>query len=191
MTFDSNEEKFFYDWLLELQDNNLATIVTNDRKTFSICDEVIFDYEYEVQVGKKIKVKTISKKLIKEKHYTPDFIFSLREGMGLDLSTYYQEKPLTDLVTSPDGLCYVDVKGAFTRNLTSSITFADRQAMMLDKHDIYINKVIPYSKKACLFKNTFYPKSFILDQIYKVGIKKGTSKIVGDVKTIDDFIKNI
>jgi hypothetical protein len=189
MTFDSNEEKFFYDWLIEMKDNNLVKSIIDSKKTFSICDEVVFTTEINTIIKGKKKIKILNKKLLRDKKYTPDFIIELENNVGIDMRLKAQNKPLTEFIISSDGLCYIDVKGEFTRNLTSSITFADRQAMMYNRHGIYINKVIPYGKKACLFKNTFYPKSFIIDQIYKIGIKKGLSKIIGNVTTVKEFIE--
>ena len=184
-SFDSEEEKIFYQWLLELYNKQIVKRIEPDRISFSIFDKV--EYDSFKKSGKKYV--SVKKALIQEKIYTPDFIFELDNNYATQLGLERKEKPLLPLIISSDGMCYVDVKGAFTRNLTSSITFPDRQAMMYSKHSIYINKVIPYSKKKCLFKETFYPKSFISDQIYKVGDKKGTSKLTGDVKTIDSFLK--
>lgn len=184
-TFDSEDEKIFYQWLLELYDNKIVKRIEPDRISFSISDKV--EYDSFKKSGKKYV--SVKKTLINEKVYTPDFIFELDNAYAAQLGVERKEKPLLPLIISNNGMCYVDVKGAFTRNLTSSITFPDRQAMMYQKHQIYINKVIPYGKKNCLFKDTFYPRSFISDQIYKVGDKKGTSKLSGDVKTIDSFLK--
>ena len=186
--FDSQEEKFFYDWLLELQEIGLIEFINYNPQSYSLCFEAVVKTEINTLVRGVIKPKQISRKIIKSKSYTPDFIIQFKDGLCFDSRLERQNKPVIDLIISLDGLCYVDVKGAFTRNLTSSITFPDRQAMMYFNHSIYINKVIPYSKKNCLFKDTFYPKTFINDNIYKVGIKKGQSKIIGDFKTISQFI---
>ena len=188
INFDSQEEKFFYDWLLELQEIGLIHTINYNPPSYSLCTEVVIKTEINTLVRGVVKPKQISRKIIKSKSYTPDFIILFKEGVCFESILDCQDKPLIDLVISLDGFCYVDVKGAFTRNLTSSITFPDRQAMMYFNHSIYVNKVIPYSKKKCLFKDTFYPKSFIADQIYKVGIKKGQSKLIGEVRTISDFI---
>jgi len=187
-SFDSEDERIFWLWLEELSSLDLVEIKP-DKESFILNDPLT---KRVMTKSKAKKVKIIEKEihLLKSKVYTPDFIFRFKDSSFSNTIGVESIKPaLTELYTSSNGWCYVDVKGSFTRNLTSSITFPDRQVMLYQRHDIYVNKVIPYGKKACLFKSTFYPEKFIQEQVYKVGAKKGQSKLTGIINTLKEFLK--
>lgn len=167
--YDSEEEKWFDMYLKELE---TLGIVTVNNLVYSY---VIFE-GFPKHLGRT-----------KPKVYTPDFVFK-----------FDTDSPLSKVLKpSKDGYVYVDVKGAFTRNLTSSITFSDRQAMMWDNHGIYINKVIPHSNKVSkvnktnqsLFCKTFVPKAFKSMMIYKTTKSKGLSKIKYESKTYEEYME--
>jgi hypothetical protein len=155
--------------------------------------------------GRKEKAKQEEKEyvLVKEKSYTPDFIvewtdkakgiFVFREGDLLVNSNVpfffvYNNEDEIDNMTS-----YIEIKGSYTKQLTSSITFPDRQVMMLTKYGIYVQKVIPYDlsgKVKSLFSTTFTPSDVITNEVYKVKTKNykvGESKLKYPVRTLKEF----
>jgi len=143
--FASNEERHFYNWLLELHDKGYVEWIYSEQKTYLVFDKVY---------GYNPKQFT----LIKDKYYTPDFIFKF-SNKAYNLF-YYDEKGGFLKKKKPffycnnnRGIMYIDVKGAFTRNLSSSVTFPDRQSQMANRYNIYVQKTIPYdlsNKKAKL-----------------------------------------
>lgn len=196
-TFDSEDEKLFWHWLEELLVLDLVE-VKPDRQTFSLNEPLSVKIKV-VSKAKKFSLREENKDLLKVKTYTPDFIFKFKHpNLSYLVNTSSINQSFTPLFTSSDGWCYVDVKGAFTRNLSSSTTFPDRQVMLYQKHGIYVNKVICHNSKdtntkgSCLFKMTFVPDSFIDFSLRKRNGKNGEligeSKIKYDVKTIKDFV---
>lgn len=196
-TFDSEDEKLFWHWLEELLVLDLVE-VKPDRQTFTL-NEPLSVKIMTVSKAKKFSLREENKDLLKVKTYTPDFIFKFKHpNLSYLVNTSSINQSFTPLFTSSDGWCYVDVKGAFTRNLSSSVTFPDRQVMLYQKHGIYVNKVICHNSKdtntkgSCLFKMTFVPDSFIGFSLRKRNGKNGEligeSKIKYDVKTIKDFV---
>lgn len=160
---DSLDEEWFAEFIIELSIQGLV-VIQSTVDSYKIFDGFSF----------------MSKP--RPKHYTPDFVFKFKcNDLRESMSKY--------LLESPDGLVYVDVKGNYTKRLTSSITFPDRQAMMWDKHSVYVNKVIPEK----LFQKTFVPNSLVKSHVYlrdsKHGVK-GQSKF--KFKTINyvDFIES-
>jgi len=149
--YDSTDEMLFHTYLLELEQIKVVEIL--DVETF------------EIFAGFSCLPK------MKAKHYTPDFKFRI-----LDRDFANATK---DFFIESDGIVYVDTKGEYTKNLSSSVTFPDRQAMMWDKHSIYVNRVIPVTMKTAkgLFNRTFVPKALIPHFTYKVGVNKGKSKL--------------
>ena len=132
----SEEEKDFYHWLLELKYYGYISEIRYEPESFVLAEDV------KIQVIKQLKTKQLIKEktLLHRHEYTPDFVFVL-------------ERPLPVQVFYPgQGILYVDTKGTFDR-FKSVREFSINQKWMLDKHKIYVNKIIP--KK--LFKKTFVP----------------------------------
>lgn len=77
----------------------------------------------------KVKVKSLYRKHI----YTPDFKFEATDGIKKLFGKH--------LHSSSDGFFYVDTKGGFNREQRS---FSIDQKLVMDKHNVIINKVIPY-----------------------------------------------
>ena len=160
--FDSKSEEYFYYYLEELYKLGLVTEIKPDRVTFKIFDKVVIN----------------GKKIIGDKHYTPDFIFKVDKCLS---SIFF---------INTDGYCYVDVKGGFTSHYTSSMTFPDRQAMVWNRYNLYVEKVIPHvtsktNMRKCLFKNTFLPT-----KLKKVFINKsGKSTLKYETRSIKEFIE--
>lgn len=196
--FDSEDEKLFYNWLEELLVLDLVEIKP-DKVTFDLNEPLTHNVTIKSKSKKREFIES-SLNLIKVKHYTPDFIFKFKEeGFTYKLSESSLKYAITPLITSNDGWCYVDVKGSFTRNLSSSITFPDRQVMLYQKHGIYVNKVICHNandtdkKGNCLFKTTFAPLVFIENslrkRVGKNGEAVGDSKVKYKINTLAEWIK--
>jgi hypothetical protein len=196
--FDSGQEEYFYYWLEELFDLGYVDDITGNRTSFILNTSLDITHTKT----KKLKTKELKSehdlKLIKERSYTPDFIFKFNsKSKGIFYFTDKEERRIFPLV-SKDGLSYVDTKGEYTSHYNSSITFGDRQAMMWDKHGIYVQIIKAYIRegKKCLFEETFTPKKVIakekyLKDISNKNIKKGDSKIKYKVRSLNEFIKNI
>ena len=108
---------------------------------------------------------------------------------------------LDEKVWTGGGKLNVDTKGAFNGNKADMI-FPDRQSMMADRFNIYVQKVIPFALgeknkgKDTLFNMTFTPQNMInnKDYIYstsKAGKwNKGESKLRFKVRTIGNYVTN-
>jgi hypothetical protein len=193
--FDSSQEEYFYYWLEELYNAGYVDYIVKDRKSFVLNNPL----SVNIIKVKKTKTKSTSSNkqldLIKERTYTPDFIFSFAEkAKGIFFYEENQEENIFPVFNNLHQV-YVDNKGEYTRHYSSSITFGDRQAMMWDKHKIYIKIIKTYIKegKKCLFQQTFTPKKVLQKEVYlkdipNKNIKKGDSKIKYKIKTLNEFI---
>jgi len=198
--FDSDEERYFYDWLVELYDQGYIDWIWSEKKTYLITNEV--------RSARVAQLKTKQKKerfiLTKKRNYTPDFIFKFNKKaykkLYHDKKGGYEGRPFF-YCNNNRGVIYIDVKGAFGRGLTSSATFPDRQSLMCQRFNIYVQKVIPYAtkpKKETLFLKTFTPRSMIVESVYKkttldrktgkVKWTKGDSKLKYKVTTVKQFL---
>ena len=184
--FDSKEEEYFYYWLEELKNQGYIEWIFPHQKTYVVMDAVV-------------KHRPKSFNLTRERKYTPDFIFKFNnKARGIfyyDEEEGYKNRPFL-FCNNNRGIIYVDIKGSFTRNLSSSVTFPDRQSIMLNRYNIYVQKTIPYDvtnrKKNTLFAKTFTPDVMIKREVYKKTIKnkwnKGDSKLKYKVTKLDKFI---
>lgn len=190
--FDSDEEKYFYAWLLECKQYGLVDWIYDKRKTYQVCCEVI---------KSRMNKKSESFILTKKREYTPDFIFkfnqSARGKLYHDSSFGYVNRPYF-YCNNNRGIIYVDVKGGFNGR-KSDMIFPDRQSLMSDRFNIYVQKVIPFilgsknKDKSSLFVRTFTPQSMLDESIYttsKVGKwNKGESKLKFKVTKIEDYVR--
>jgi hypothetical protein len=198
--FDSDEEKYFYHWLLELHELGYIDWIWDEKKTYLITNEVCSARVTQLKTKQRIEEFILTKK----RNYTPDFIFKFNKSaykkLYHDSKGGYENRPFF-YCNNNRGIIYVDVKGAFGKKLTSSITFPDRQSLMCQRFNIYVQKVIPYATKPSkdtLFKSTFTPNVMITDQVYKKTVvdrktgkvkwKKGDSKLKYKVMTVKDYL---
>jgi len=188
---ENQQEEYFYYWLEELYDNGYIDYIEPERLSFNLNDELEINY-----LDSKDKLK--SKKLIKKRSYTPDFIFIFNDKSE-NIFFYKENNKSCTFPSISDKILnkiYVDTKGEYTKHYSSSITFGDRQVMMWYKHNIFVQIVKPYIReegKKSLFEETFTPKKVIqkekyLKDIPNRNIKKGDSKIKFKVKTLKEFI---
>jgi len=198
--FDSKEEEYFYDWLLELYDLGYIDWIWSEKKTYLITNEVRSARVSQLKTKQKVEEFILTKK----RNYTPDFIFKFNQcaykKLYHDKKGGYESRPFF-YCNNNRGIIYVDVKGAFGGNLSSSSTFPDRQSLMCQRFNIYVQKVIPYAnkpKKETLFLKTFTPRSMIADSVYKKTImnrktnkvkwRKGDSKLKYKVTTVKNYL---
>lgn len=193
----NNQELYFYYWLEELYNHGYIDYIHNKQITYPLNNPLTITWNKQL----KTKVKPVDVKLIKERSYTPDFIFRFsKKSKGI---FYYEDSESNNIRPffpnlNSDNLIHVDTKGEYTRVYTSSITFGDRQAIMWDKHSIFVQVVKPYIRlgKKCLFETTFTPAKVITKEVFlrddkKRKIKKGDSKIKYKTKTLKQFINEL
>lgn len=193
--FLNSQEEYFYYWLEELELHGYVKNIKYNLDSFVVNNPLNVSH-----LKAKSKSQNIIEdmKLIKERSYTPDFIFEFT-SKSEDIF-YFKPNSVKKIFpfVNNDNKTYVDTKGEFTQHYSSTITFGDRQAMMWDKHKIYVQIIKPYireSGKNCLFEQTFVPSKVMLKERYikdmpNKNIKKGDTKIKFVVNTFDEFIKN-
>jgi len=191
--FDSKEEEYFYFWIEELYTNGYISKVYPERETFLLFDKVELPWVTQL----KTKVKQNSFTLIGKKSYTPDFCFEFTnkaENVFVFNSTLAVDKRKAFIDVNKSKKIYVDVKGEFGGNLSSAITFPDRQSIMWHVHETYVHKIVPFvkKKKNCLFCDTFTPKKVSDIEIYtttrKGKWKAGGSKIKYKQRSLKEYI---
>jgi hypothetical protein len=209
-----------------LYDRELINYIESnkDELQFNLTDNINIEYEY---LDKKGNSKLHAQSLIKLKHYTCDFAFKLSEQyfnqvVGYDMKLLSSDSKirkqqidnilfhiLYDIDKIPDtnkvkeyvfnnhNKIYVDIKGSYTKQFNSSITFADRQSIVANRSKTYINKIIVLDNKVnskCLFAKTFTPNKVIEEMKYKRDTnnnKVGDTKLKYKIVTIDDYIRKL
>ena len=193
--FLNSQEEYFYYWLEELYDNGFISRIEPDQLSFTLNNPLNIDY---TKIKGKSKVTTAQLKLIKERSYTPDFIFEFtNKAENVFYFIENSNKQIFPFVNK-DNKIYVDTKGEYTKHYSSSITFGDRQAMMWDRHSIYVQIIKAYIKegKKCLFEETFTPKKVVKKEVYLKdipikNIKKGDTKIKFKIRTLDEYLESV
>jgi hypothetical protein len=136
----SDEEWFFYNWLVEARKHNLVSCIEYQPKKYELSERAAVTYEKKM----KTKKKYVEKFLFHPHSYTPDFEFivhPLLENFFVR-SRYMQECEVI-----------VDVKGSFNR-YSDQKQFAINQKWVYAKYGVYIEKIVPEK----LFKKTWCPK---------------------------------
>jgi hypothetical protein len=193
--FLNSQEEYFYYWLEELYDNGFISRIEPDQSSFTLNNSLSIDY---TKIKGKSKLTTAQLKLIKERSYTPDFIFEFtKKAENVFYFIENSNKQVFPFVNK-DNKIYVDTKGEYTKHYSSSITFGDRQAMMWDRHSIYVQIIKAYIKegKKCLFEETFTPKKVVKKEVYLKdipikNIKKGDTKIKFKIRTLDEYLESV
>jgi hypothetical protein len=189
----TGEEVYFIYWTCELMIAGLIEDISLPE-TIKIIPKEVFYYK-----DPKARKNTIKPRhLLHDLEYTADFEIevSLRFLHLCCVHTSMKELPkqylfynlLSDLTISievkPD-------KMTVRNQNTSDILFPVKQKMIYHLFGKFINKV----KIPSLFKDTFTPQQYLLDQIYKVnckGGKKGTSKIkYKPVRNCDEWLDTL
>ena len=160
----SDEELYFYWWLEELKSKKLCNYIY-EPEVFSL-----FKGDKHII---KFKSCSITPRSV---NYTPDFIIKWSEKLrGILFSiaeTNDKKSVFVAFVRDSNLISYIDVKGGFTRGRgsnSSAITFPLKQKWMLQKYNIYVQKIIPvgiFNKKKNiqegLFVETFTPAKYMI-----------------------------
>lgn len=148
---DSDEEKEFYEWLLEAEKFGLVSEIEYHEHEFELSEK------FTMKVEKKLKTKTkiVDKFLLHPHKYTPDFVFK-----------WHGDKELF-IISEQDGNCYVDIKGSFGK-WHDDKQFSVNQKWVYKEYNIFVNKVVPSD----LFIKTWVPESCRLSPKLKKPRKK-------------------
>ena len=150
MYYDSNEEEQFHDWLKEAERFGLVKNIEHHPEPFILSDKKTI----KVKKILKTKTKIVNKFLLHPHIYTTDFSFIISPL----LEEYFIIK---------SGLCFVDVKGGFSK-FNDAKQFSINQKWVYSDYGIYINKVVPEK----LFTKTFLPEDCRLTPVQKKLVKK-------------------
>lgn len=208
MKFDSKEEKYFYDWLKELDSLGYIKDIT-DQPRFDLLDSVsininkvnksrsYFINEEREKDGKKRKLKSKDYHLLRGLSYTPDFKIVWNEKARgifyfLKGDTIY-DTPITKYLKTRflghkkngEHVTIIEIKGTFAaRHNSTNIKFPLLQKFMYHYHNIYVNKIMPLHKKKGLFAKTFTPKTYLTTD--KTNKKR---KIHWKIKSVHNYLE--
>lgn len=166
--FDSDEEYFFYHWLLEAEEYGLVSGIRYHVMTYPLTDNVSVTREKQL----KTKTKKVERHLLYPHEYTPDFWFRLNNTV---LTQFFKTSKVLEWVQM-----VVDVKGTFTQN-DGGRSFSINQKLMWEKYKTYVEKVVPEK----LFKKTWVPEICRLSPKKRQPVKK----YIG-VPVISEFMEN-
>lgn len=140
------------------------------QNSFNLFKPITYTPDYRVVFSKKLYNKFFG--LIKNAclvGHGNRFVNFLQDDESIDVGSVYQNvsyyTTIYDSITPEYFTLYFDVKPpsailAFASNVSSSREFPIKQRLMFEKHGIYVNKVVPYGSKNCLFTKTFLPKRY-------------------------------
>lgn len=143
--FDSNEEIEFYKWFEVAKQNGYVEKIIYQPESYILSDKKTLKY---TTINKKTKAEIIKEKHLFQPHvYTADFIIYTTDKFENDF-------PKHNLKTTIEKEYVIDVKGDFQK-FDGKRSFSINQKWVYDKHNIYVNKVIPFK----FFKQTFCPST--------------------------------
>ena len=178
----SQSEVYFEWWLEECKAKGLV-LSWERAKTFVLRPPLVFDFNQNYKVQAPL-IKQIS--VLKDIRYTPDYKVVFNGALKGKMFATVQDGFISEygrdnvpgniwqeilflntqsILEEPNTL-YFDVKPPsqalkFSGALGSSRDFPIKQRMMYEEHGIFVNKVIPYGQKECLFTKTFLPKRYL------------------------------
>ncbi|MCP3924530.1 MAG: hypothetical protein GY714_18305 [Desulfobacterales bacterium] len=135
MTFDSEEEIWFWHWLTEAWKHGLIEGFRRCQRSYTLSTKQTYTYTEQL----KTKVKTTEKHLLHPHVFTPDF----RTFGG----SWFLDKKLGG------DEHVIDVKGTYSK-FHDQKSFSINQKFMYEKYGIYVHVVKPVE----LFKKTFVPE---------------------------------
>jgi len=169
-SFKSDEEWFFFNWLLEAQGAGLIKNIEYQPEPFELSGRVAVKYEKQL----KTKSKIVERFLFHPHIYTPDFSFIVESRC---LYPYF-----IDTAYIGNTQVIVDVKGKFNK-YGDPKQFSINQKWVMSKYGKYVEKIIPEK----LFKKTWVPeicrftpkkkqlvKKYIGSKVFKEFYRKGT-----------------
>jgi len=149
--FDSEEEVRFYQYLVELKDNGYVDLFSYQPDSYELSAPEIYDWKKQL----KTKEKWMRSTLLQGHIYTPDFeVYWNAKASGI----FYQSLAFGSKLKAPF-ICngqrsVIEVKPSFDMNNMQRL-FTINQKWMFQKHKIYVQKIVPYGPKKCLFAQTF------------------------------------
>lgn len=166
---DSNEEWYFYSWLIECKKLGIVLEYEYQPKEFLLTEK----FKYVPAFGNPKKKE---KHLLADHVYTADFRIVFNKLHGEKLSEYFKI-PIEAIDANGDAIVFVDVKGGFMMH-GSDRTFSIHQKMMWDKYKIYVQKIVPED----LFKKLGTPEA----AKYTIKTKKPTTKYAVGSKSVKE-----
>lgn len=114
------------------------------------------------------------------KEYLDEFNKS-KELVKLPFIAFYKDEKLYS---------YIDVKGGYVaQDNTSALTFPLKRVMLLNKHNIYVSKIVINGiEKDSLFMQTFAPASYFLTEKKK---QLKIKRVNGKLMPITDILKSL
>lgn len=188
LQLDSDDEKYVGWYFQELKE---AGIVLSFRRceSFTLNESLIIEYEEVVEL--KTKTKYLQKKnvFIEGKVYTPDYeVFWGKNTLKFVQDLHTQAKNNKPFVHQGFRRSIVEVKPQHDMHNMTRL-FKTNQAIMWDRHKIYVN-LITYQE---LFEATFTPLRYIIEEgSYKKNTKhgnKGDNKIKWKVRTLQEYLE--
>lgn len=166
---DSNEEWYFYSWLIECKKLGIVLDYEYQPKEFLLTEK----FKYIPAFGNPKKKE---KHLLADHVYTSDFRIVFNKLYGEKLSEYFKI-PIEAIDANGDAVVFVDVKGGFNR-FAGDRNFSIHQKMMWDKYKIYVQKIVPED----LFKKLGTPEA----AKYTIKTKKPTAKYAVGSKSVKE-----
>lgn len=166
---DSNEEWYFYSWLIECKKLGIVLEYEYQPKEFLLTEK----FKYVPAFGNPKKKE---KHLLADHVYTADFRIVFNKLYGEKLSEYFKI-PIEAIDTNGNVVVFVDVKGGFMMH-GSDRTFSIHQKMVWDKYKTYIQKIVPED----LFKKLGAPEA----AKYTIKTKKPTAKYAVGSKSVKE-----
>lgn len=166
---DSNEEWYFYSWLIECKKLGVVLDYEYQPKEFLLTEK----FKYVPAFGNPKKKE---KHLLADHVYTADFRIVFNSLYGEKLSEYFKI-PIEAIDANGNVVVFVDVKGGFMMH-GSDRTFSIHQKMVWDKYKTYIQKIVPED----LFKKLGAPEA----AKYTIKTKKPTAKYAVGSKSVKE-----
>ena len=108
----------------------------------------------------------MTKRLIREHSYTPDFrIIWAKKANGVFYASIYGQAYLisTPFITTAANVGFVEIKPAFSR-FNSQREFSINQKWLYQRYGTFCQKIIIANKKNSLFDTTFTPAKYLLTE---------------------------
>ena len=195
--FDSEEEELFWYYLEELKDKGFVDDFEYNTKSFTLSEPYKYTWLQELKT-KEIKKEST---LLQGHIYTPDFYIVWNEkAKGIFYELLNFNKPLNKIpfiaqtgYTTGSHLLFnqeifeietsiIEIKPAFDFKNMTRLSIIN-QKWMMEKHNIYIQKIIPVGKNTCLFAKTFVP-----EKAKYTKKKKQLKKFKYPVRSLEEFL---
>lgn len=194
MNYLNDEEKYFSDYLFELQEAGFIYDIVYQPKAKILFEGLTVNRNKEKVLKKGTIIVQEDFILLQPHKYTPDFLFKWTpKGIPLvnTIGNFVKGKPFianTGItgVNSDMLLSVIDTKGTFANSKNSSaLTFPLNQKWIFQQYGIYVQKIVVGNSKG-IFKDTFCPKTYITTP------KKGIARTIHfPVRTIEQYIDEV